>query len=334
VLEVLHDEVRGLYLLLTLNDVTTVVQTVGLVDAQSDEAILALLDKYDTTLTYVGTKADGGRIKRILDDVVSRAIPRAGSRQVESVYLSGESTMDEIAETVDELERPPENWDDPDRLDAVVGTSLISHGVDVTRFNLMAMSGMPGRTAEYIQSSSRSGRQFVGIVVVALSPWLLREQSLYHRFVAYHRNLDRLVEPVPINRFSRFAVERTMPGLLAGVLNVDVGPQTGRELTKVNSLERVLDDGLITEDELRDRVRAAFAVASRNYSPSLLIALDERVQERFRAEMRSLRAPGSAERVTDALTRKPMTSLRDVDDPVPFDAREYAWFSLRWIDRQ
>lgn len=334
VLEILHDEIRGLYLELEDKGPAEVASRVELLDVQGEADVLALLDKYDTTLTYVGAKADGGRIKRELDDRISRIVPRAGIRQIESVYLSGESTMDEIAGAVDELERPPSEWDDPARLDAVVGTSLISHGVDVTRFNLMAMSGMPGRTAEYIQSSSRSGRQYVGIIIVALSPWLLREQSLYHRFITYHRNMERLVEPVPINRFSRFAVERTMPGVLAGALNAYLGPQTGQQFTKVNAVERALDDGILTEDDLRNCVLDAFAVTGKVYPPGLLAALEERIKERFRIEMRSLRAPGSAERVTDALTRKPMTSLRDVDDPVPFDAREYAWFTLRWIDRQ
>lgn len=334
VLSFLHDEVRILYQQLIDQGSTTVAGRVGLLDAQTAAEVLALLNNYDTTLTYVNSKPDGGRIKRTLDDLISRQVPRAGDRQIESVYLSGGSTMDEIAEAVDRLERPPADWTDPGRIDAVVGTSLISHGVDVTRFNLMVMSGMPGRTAEYIQSSSRSGRQNIGIVIVALSPWLLRDQSLYHRFIPYHQNMDRLVEPVPINRFSRFAVERTMPGVLAGMLNAYWAPQIGRDLARVNAVTRALDEGLLTEDDLRNQVLEAFAVGNAVYSPGLLAALEERVKERFRAEMRSLRAPGSSERVPDALTRKPMSSLRDVDDPIPFDARENTWFMLRWIDRR
>lgn len=334
VLSFLHEEVRNLYQQLKDQGPTAVAARVGLLDAQSESTVLALLNNYDTTLTYVNSKPDGGRIKRTLDDQISRQVPRAGERQLESVYLSGGSTMDQIADAVDKLERPPTDWDDPNRIDAVVGTSLISHGVDVTRFNLMVMSGMPGRTAEYIQSSSRSGRQSVGVVIVALSPWLLRDQSLYHRFIPYHLNMDRLVEPVPINRFSRFAVERTMPGMLAGMLNAYWAPQISKDLTKVNAVTRALDDGLLTENDLRNQVLEAFAVGNAVYSPGLLAALEERVKERFRVEMRSLRAPGSADKVTDALTRKPMSSLRDVDDPVPFDARENAWLMLRWIDRQ
>jgi hypothetical protein len=334
VLSFLHDEIRNLYQQLQDQGAAAVADKVGLLDARDETEVLALMNNYDTTLTYVNSKPDGGRIKRTLDDLISRHVPRAGDRQIESVYLSGGSTMDEIAETVDKLERPPADWKDPYRLDAVVGTSLISHGVDVTRFNLMVMSGMPGRTAEYIQSSSRSGRQNVGIIIVALSPWLLRDQSLYHRFIPYHQNMDRLVEPVPINRFSRFAVERTMPGMLAGMLNAYWAPQINRDLARVNAVTRALDEGLLTEDDLRNQILEAFAVGNIVYSQGLRAALEERVKERFRAEIRSIRAPGSADKVTDALTRKPMSSLRDVDDPVPFDARENTYFMLRWIDRQ
>ncbi|MCA1565732.1 MAG: hypothetical protein LC803_08865 [Acidobacteria bacterium] len=334
VLSFLHEEIRNIYQQLKDQGPTSVAARVGLYDAKNEAEVLALLNYYDTTLTYVGSKPDGGRIKRSLDDSISQQVPRIGTRQIESVYLSSNSTMDQIADAVDRLERPPTDAADPKRIDAVVGTSLISHGVDVSRFNLMVMSGMPGRTAEYIQSSSRSGRQYVGIIVVALSPWLLRDQSLYHRFIPYHQNMDRLVEPVPINRFSRFAVERTMPGMLAGMLNAYWAPEIGKDLARVNAVTRALDDGLLTENDLCNRMLEAFAVGNVVYSPGLLAALEERVRERFRVEMRSLRAPGSADRVPDALTRKPMSSLRDVDDPVPFDARENTWLMLRWIDRQ
>ena len=43
-----------------------------------------------------------------------------------------------------------------------MATSIISHGVDVERFNLMVMDSIPEETADYIQASSRSGRRHVG----------------------------------------------------------------------------------------------------------------------------------------------------------------------------
>src|SRR3546814_17309527 len=44
----------------------------------------------------------------------------------------------------------------------IVATSAISHGVDVDKFNAMFFAGLPADIAEYIQASSRVGRNHVG----------------------------------------------------------------------------------------------------------------------------------------------------------------------------
>ena len=103
-------------------------------------------------------------------------------------------------------------------LDALVATSMISHGVDLERVNLMTMDGVPEETAEYIQASSRSGRRHVGLVVVVLSGFSLRTNSIYHRFIEYHQHLDRMVSPVPVNRFAKYAAGRTLPGIALGLI--------------------------------------------------------------------------------------------------------------------
>lgn len=334
VLQIHHQTIRDLYDLLRTDGPTVVRDELNLTDAQSEQDILALLDKYDATLTYVGSKAHGSRIERALSDDVSKLLRPAGDRQLEVAYLNGESTLDDIAETIDNLEGESE-WNEDTRLDAVIGTSLVSHGVDVSRFNFMVMSGMPGRTAEYIQASSRSGRSFVGLITVALSPWLLREQSFYHRFTSFHYHMEHLVEPVPINRFSRFAVDKTMPGIIAGLLNAYLSPaHQGVALDKVREVDKAInEDNRFTQDELLELILDALDVHSDIHSQSLQSALDEKARERFRAEIRRLLAPGAAERVTDALSRKPMTSLRDIDEPVPFEPKEYAYSVTRWTRR-
>jgi hypothetical protein len=333
VLEIFHSEIRSLYNILETQGVQAITHIIGLQNTISREELLDLLDKYDTTLTYVGSKAHGSRIERILRDDKSKNILKAGSRQVEVAYLNGESSLDDITATIENLETASD-WDSDNRLDAVIGTSLISHGVDVSRFNLMVMSGMPGRTAEYIQSSSRSGRLYVGIVVVVLSSWSLRDQSLYHRFNAYHYHMEHMVEPVPINRFSKFAIDKTLPGILAGILNASFGPKYKLDLTKVADVQKAIYNSVVfSEQEIQNAVEDAYGLNSTIHSPSLKLSLSERLKSRMKVEMRRLRSPGSAERVTDALSNKPMMSLRDVDEPVPFEPKENTFLSLRWLDR-
>ncbi|MFB6198996.1 MAG: helicase-related protein, partial [Halobacteriaceae archaeon] len=68
---------------------------------------------------------------------------------------------------------------------------MISHGVDVERFNMMVFFGMPRQTAEYIQSSSRAGRSHPGLVFNVFHPIRERDLSHYHFFEKYHQFLDR-----------------------------------------------------------------------------------------------------------------------------------------------
>jgi hypothetical protein len=172
-------------------------------NARTEEEVHELLYCYATTLTYVGSKARGVRIRQALDRVAGRLRP-GGARDLATEFLSGDSSLAEIAETVRRLEYPPE-WTEEGYLDATVATNVISHGVDVERFNVMLMDSIPEETADYIQASSRSGRRHVGLVMTILPSYSLRASSVYHRFKEYHQHLERLVSPVSVNRFAKYA---------------------------------------------------------------------------------------------------------------------------------
>lgn len=120
-----------------------------------------------------------------------------------------------LQDVVRRIEDPPA-WSEESHLDATVATSIISHGVDVERFNLMVMDSIPEETADYIQASSRSGRRHVGLILATLASYSLRASSIYNRFTEYHRHLERLVSPVSVNRFAKFAAQRTSSGVLLG----------------------------------------------------------------------------------------------------------------------
>jgi hypothetical protein len=261
------------------------------------------------------------------------------ARDLTTEFLSGDSSLATIAETVRRIEEPPA-WTEEGYLDATVATNVISHGVDIERFNLMIMDSIPEETADYIQASSRSGRRHVGLVLAVLRSYSLRASSIYHPFKEYHEHLERLVSPVSVNRFAKYAARRTATGIFVGLLLGRYGP-LGRTTRFV---QRNLAAELLTPTvpstlpfrvdptAFRRDVEAAYALNQDIYPCGLELAmrhvLEEQV-ERFLYNVRGSRQ----DKVLDVVQAKPMMSLRDVDVGIRFRPdEELNWQELEWFN--
>jgi hypothetical protein len=215
---------------------------------------------------------------------------------------------------------------------------MISHGVDVARLNVMAFNGMPKSMAEYIQASSRVGRRFLGIVFMIFNPVRERDRSHFRYHGKFHEYLDRMVEPVAINRWSRYASQRTLPGVfMAEVLqtaNRDYwqnggAPRHLHDLTRMQQALRPPENGglnSVQADQLLAALERAYLV-DRDGAEELRAELAVRVE----TAISSIKAAGAAAGAASGrrstyrgtgdylgLEYEPMSSLRDVSEGLPF----------------
>ncbi|WP_415853871.1 DISARM system helicase DrmA [Sinomonas sp. G460-2] len=106
--------------------------------------------------------------------------------------------------------------------DVVLATSMLQVGVDVQRLGLMLVVGQPKNTAEYIQASSRVGRDATRPgLVVSLGNWARpRDLAHYEQFRHYHETFYKQVEALSVTPFSPTSLERGIDGLLVSAVRV------------------------------------------------------------------------------------------------------------------
>ena len=129
-------------------------------------------DPYMTLLGYFNSLRELGGARRILEEEVRNTIKRlrrappdrrdsAGSsrtarRSREVVELTSRVPTDKVAEARRRLEHAVRR--DRAAVDCAIATNMISVGLDIPRLGLMVVLGQPKTAAEYIQATSRVGR--------------------------------------------------------------------------------------------------------------------------------------------------------------------------------
>lgn len=184
-------------------------------------------DPYMTLLGYFNTIKELGISRRLIEEELTSQLATHGERQrlgdkVERsanrrianipLELTSRVSTTEVSTTKDRLSR---SFDDKERVDVALATNMISVGLDITRLGLMLMLGQPKTTAEYIQASSRVGRDTdkPGLVVVLLNPNRPRDRSHYEHLAYSHDVFYRDVEATSVTPFSERALQRGLPAI-------------------------------------------------------------------------------------------------------------------------
>src|SRR5205807_930877 len=117
---------------------------------------------------------------------------------------------------------------EPQRVDCAIATNMISVGLDIPRLGLMVVLGQPKTHAEYIQATSRVGRddEKPGLVVTLLNIHKPRDRSHYERFEAYHESFYRAVEATSVTPFSPRAIDRGIAAVIVSLARLGWAPLT------------------------------------------------------------------------------------------------------------
>jgi len=134
-----------------------------------------------------------------------------------------------------------------DAVEACLASNIIEVGVDIDRLSLMTIIGQPKTTSQYIQVSSRIGRNqsSPGLDVVAFSQSKPRDRSHFERFRSFHQRLYAQVEPTSVTPFSPPAVDRALHGVIVAA---------ARQLSPISDASDPRKHPLSKGSELRERV--------------------------------------------------------------------------------
>ena len=166
--------------------------------------------------------------------------------------LTSRITGSEVTASLAELSvnYPPKETSDEQMkdypIDICLATNMISVGLDVPRLGLMTVAGQPKTTSEYIQATSRVGRNSKdapGIVFVLYRPGRPRDKSHYEHFRSYHSRVYCNVEPTSVTPFSSPVRKRALHAIMIGMMRLESGELFNSDPPKYPSdalLEKVM----------------------------------------------------------------------------------------------
>jgi len=222
-------------------------------------------DPFMTTVGYFNALRELGSARRIVDDEVRLRASRYATRQRtgdpaarfadralhDALELTSRIPTAEVSETKARRNR---TFDKNDAVDVALATNMISVGLDVVRLGLMLVSGQPKTAGEYIQATSRVGRDpdRPGFVVALLNMHKPRDRSHYERFAYWHAAFYRAVEATSVTPFAPRALDRGLAAVLVAMARLADGTLTPNSAAAAADQMRTQIDWVA--DRVRDRV--------------------------------------------------------------------------------
>ncbi len=186
-------------------------------------------DPYMTAVCYFNALRELGGARRIVEDEVRDRTARYGAQRhrvdppdhpfadrriKEPMELTSRVSTDEVAKAKQRLELRFGAGADP--VDVALATNMISVGLDITRLGLMLVQGQPKTAAEYIQATSRVGRDpgRPGLVLAVLNMHKPRDRMHFEQFGQFHRTFYRAVEATSVTPWAARALDRALAAVV------------------------------------------------------------------------------------------------------------------------
>ena len=208
----------------------------------------SVIDPFWTITGYFNTLRElGGAIIRVIDDIqdhfdflrtakFAKIYPLQNAKKRYDKYkeLTSREKSENIGNVIqNELKEEYTSNGSTSPFDFLLSSNMISVGVDVGRLGTMVVVGQPKTTSEYIQATSRVGRETPGLVLTTYNQSKSRDRSHYEDFHQYHQTFYRYVEATSVTPFSDRARDRALQALFV-ILCRNLIPQLAKDTDAVN----------------------------------------------------------------------------------------------------
>ena len=271
----------------SLRSLTTLVaaaQAAYEANAPADEKCPNPADPYMTALCYFNALRELGGARRIVEDEVRDRAGRYGTQRrrvdpadrpfadrsiKEPMELTSRVSTDEVAKAKQRLEAVFGS-DTADTVDVALATNMISVGLDITRLGLMVVQGQPKTAAEYIQATSRVGRDHSrpGLVLAVLNLHKPRDRMHFEQFGQFHRTFYRAVEATSVTPWAARALDRALAAIVVAAARHIDGTLTPD--TAVNELKDQVGTRAAVRDAIVARAPERMIAAVAPRSPRLI----------------------------------------------------------------
>lgn len=232
----------------------------------SDDRLRKAIRMYEISIAYFLSRTRKDKyMSNIGDEFENRKMFYSTSSNINIDQLTSDKANIEI-EKYEAVEHNEKDKSYSERTDTIAATSSISHGIDVNAFNFMIFNSQPSETFEYIQSSSRVGRKsgVPGIVMTIYDRNKKRDKSRYRYFRTNHEHMERMVDPVPIDRWSIDALRNTYYGVRNMVFLAYYLPRSYEDFGNIretsNLTEAAKSDQIMKENEFIDIMLSCYNV--------------------------------------------------------------------------